>query len=157
MKRITIWSCAVLLALAGIAIAGASVQRWHGYSGHRWGHFRAMAYVAHELNLSDVQRHQIRSLGQAERPAVSGLIQEFAAESKEMDEATANGKFDESTVQQIASRQGTTLSKLLVEKEHFTTRIYTSVLSPEQRTKADKLQSRWHEHLDHFGGGLEWQ
>jgi Spy/CpxP family protein refolding chaperone len=157
MKRIAIWSCAVLLAVAGIAIARASVQGWHGYYGHRWGHFGAMGYVAHELDLSNAQRQQIRSLWEAERPAVSGLIHEFSAESKEMDQATANGNFNESTVQEIASRQGTTLSKLLVEKEHFTTKIYTSVLSPEQRTKADKLQSRWHEHLDHIGGGMEWR
>ena len=143
--------------VAGIAIASASVQGWHGCSGHRWGHFGAMGYVAHELNLSDAQQQQIRSLWQAERPAASGLIQEFAAENTEMDQATANGNFDESRVQEIASRQSTTLSKLLVEKEHFTTKIYTSVLSPEQRTKADKLQSRWHERLDHIGGGMEWR
>jgi Spy/CpxP family protein refolding chaperone len=157
MKQIAIWSCAVLLAVAGIGIARASVQGWRGYHGHRWDHFGAMGYVAHQLNLSNAQRQQIRSLWQAERPAVSGLIQEFAAESKEMDQATANGKLDESTVQEIASRQGTTLSKLLVEKEHFTAKIYTSVLSPEQRTKADKLQSRWHERLDHIDGGMEWR
>lgn len=158
MKRIVIWSClAVLLAVAGVAIAGANVRGWQGCSGHRWGHSGAMGYVAHELNLSDAQQQQIRSLWQAERPAVSGLIQEFAAESREMDQATANGNFDESRVQEIAARQGTTVSKLLVEKEHFTTKVYTSVLSPEQRTKADKLQSRWHERLDHIGGGMEWR
>jgi Spy/CpxP family protein refolding chaperone len=116
-----------------------------------------MGYVVHELNLSNAQQRQIRSLWQAERPAVSGLIQEFAAENREMDQATANGKSNESRVQEIAARQGTTLSKLLVEKEHFTTKIYASVLSPEQRTKADKLQSRWHERLDHIGGGMEWR
>ena len=157
MKQIAIWSCAVLLAVAGIAIARASVQGWEGYSGHRWGRFGAMGYVAHEVNLSNAQRQQIRSLWQTERPTVSGLVQEFAAESKEMDRATANGKFDESSVQEIASRQGATLSKLLVEKEHFTTRIYASVLNPDQRTKADKMQSRWHDRLDHFGGGMEWR
>jgi Spy/CpxP family protein refolding chaperone len=157
MKQIAIWSCAVLLAVAGIAIAGASVPGWHGYSGQRWGHFGAMGYVAHELNLSNGQRQQVRSLWQAERPAVSGLIQEFAAESKEMDRATANGNFDESKVQEIASRQGATLSKLLVEKEHFTTKVYVSVLNPDQRIKADKMQSRWHDRLDHIGGGMEWR
>jgi Spy/CpxP family protein refolding chaperone len=157
MKQIAIWSVAILLAVSGVAIARANVQGWQGYSGRRWGHFGAMGYVAHELNLSTAQRQQIRSLWQAERPAVSGLIHEFAAESKEMDQATSHGNFDESRVQEIASRQGTTLSKLLVEKEHFTTKVYTSVLSPEQRTKADKLQSRWHERLDHIGGGMEWR
>ena len=158
MKRVLIWSCvAVLLAVAGVAIAVANVRGLKGCSGHRWGHFGAMGYVVHELNLSDAQRQQIRSLWQAERPAVSGLIQELATERREMDQVTANGKFDQSRVQEIAARQGTTLSMLLVEKEHFTTKVYTSVLTPEQQTKADKLQSRWHERFDHIGGGMEWR
>jgi Spy/CpxP family protein refolding chaperone len=158
MKRIAIWSCVgVLLAAAGIAVARANVGGWQEYPGHRWGHFGRMGYVVHELNLSNAQQQQIRSLWQAERPAVSGLIQEFSAESKEMDQATANGNLDESRVQEIAARQGTTVSRLLVEKEHFTAKVYASVLSPEQRTKADKLQSRWHERLGHIGGGMEWR
>lgn len=158
MKRIAIWSCVGVLMLAAfVAIARASVEGWQGYSGHRWGHFGPLGYVVHELNLSDAQQKQIRSLWQVERPTVSGLVQEFAAESKEMDQATAGGSFNESRVQEIAARQGTTLSKLLVEKEHFTTEVYTSVLSAEQRTKADKLQSRWHERLGHLGGGMEWR
>lgn len=156
MKRIAIWSCvAVLLAVTGVAVAWANVRGWRGCSGHRWGHFGAMGYVAHELNLSDVQKQKIRSMWQAERPAVSGLVQEFAVESDEMDRASANGNSDESKIQEIAARQGITLSKLLVEKEHFKTRIYASVLTPEQQTKADKLQSQWHEHLNHIGKGME--
>ena len=153
-----IWSClALLLAVAGVAIAVANVRGLQACSGHRWGHFGAMGYVARELNLSGAQRQQIRTLWQAERPAVSGLIQELAAERREMDQATANGNFDQSRVQEIAARQGTTLSKLLVEKEHFTAKVYTSVLTPEQRTKAGELQSRWHERFDHIGGGMEWR
>ncbi len=156
MKRIAIWSCvALLLGATGVAVARANVGGWHGFAGHRWGRFGAMGFVAHELNLSNVQKQQIRSMWQAERPAVSGLVQEFSAESKAMDQATANGNLDESKVQEIAARQGVTLSKLLVEKEHFKTRVYASVLNPEQRTKADKLQSQWHERLDHIGKVME--
>jgi Spy/CpxP family protein refolding chaperone len=114
-----------------------------------------MGYVAHELNLSNEQEQQIRSMWQAERPAVSGLLQQFSAESKEMDQATAEGNLDESKMQEIATRQGATLAKLFVEKEHFKAKIYTTVLNPEQRTKADKLQSRWQERLDHIGKGME--
>ena len=155
MKRIAIWSCvAVLLGLTGVAVALANARGWRGCAGHRWGHFGPMSYVAHELNLSDVQEQQIRSMWQAESPTVSVLVQEFSAESKEMDQASANGNSDESKVQEIAARQGVTLSKLLVEKEHFQTKVYASVLNPEQRSKADKLQSQWHEHLDHIGKGM---
>ena len=156
MKQIAIWSCvAVLLGATGVAVARANVRGWHGCSGHHWGRFGAMGYVAHELDLSNAQKQQIRSMWQTERPAVSGLVQEFSAECDEVDRARANGDLDESKVQKIATRQGVTLSKLLVEKEHFKAKIYASVLNPEQRIKADKLQSQWHERLDNIGKGME--
>jgi Spy/CpxP family protein refolding chaperone len=110
-----------------------------------------MGYVAHELKLSDTQRQQVESMWQTEKPAISGLVHELAAESKEMDAVTAQGNLDEAKVQEIAGRQGATVAKLSVEKEHFKSKIYATVLSPEQRTKADELQSRWHERLDHMG------
>ena len=155
MKRIVIWSCAALLVVvAGVAIARADVRGWHGCIGHKWGHhFGPMGFVAHELKLDDAQRKQIQSMWQTEKPAVHGLVHELAAESKEMDAATAKGNLDESKVQEIAARQGTTIAKLLVEKEHFKSKIYATVLNPEQRTKADELQARWHERMDHIGNG----
>lgn len=156
MRRIAIWSCAaILLAVAGVAIARANAWGWNGCSGHRWGRFGAMGYVAHELNLSNEQKQQVRSMWQTERPTVSGLVQEFAAESNEMDQATAKGNLDESKVQEIATRQGATLEKLLVEKQRFETKIYTTVLNPEQRTKADALHARLHERLDRIGKWME--
>ena len=153
MKRIIIWSCAALLVVvAGVVIARADAWGWHGCSGHRWGHhFGPMGYVAHELKLSDTQRQQVESMWQTEKPAISGLVHELAAESKEMDVATAQGNLDEAKVQEIAGRQGATVAKLSVEKEHFKSKIYATVLNPEQRIKADELQSRWHERLDHMG------
>jgi Spy/CpxP family protein refolding chaperone len=153
MKRIVIWSCvAVLVVIAGVAIAGAAVRGRHGCFGHRWGaHFGPMGYVAHELKLNDAQREQIRSMWQTEKPAISELVHELAAEGKEMDAATAKGNLDEGKVQEIATRQGATIAKLLVEKEHFKSKVYTTVLTPEQRDKADELQARWHERLDQLG------
>jgi Spy/CpxP family protein refolding chaperone len=155
MKRIAIWSCVALVAVvAGVAIARADVRGRHGCFGHRWGaHFGPMGYVAHELKLSDPQREQIRSMWQTEKPTITGFVHELADESKEMDAATAKGNVDEGKVQEIATRQGVTIAKLLVEKEHFKSKIYTTVLNPEQRTKADELQARWHDRMDHIGNG----
>jgi Spy/CpxP family protein refolding chaperone len=156
MRKIAIWSCAaVLLAVAGVAIAGARAGGWNRCPGNRWCHFGAMGYLAHELSLRPTQKQQIRSMWQAERPTISGLLQEFAAESKEMDQATAKGNLDVSKVQEIATRQGATVAKLSVEKEHFKAKIYTTVLDPEQRAKADALQSRLHERFDHISRAME--
>ena len=156
-KRIAIWSSVIVLVIAsGVAIARADARGWHGCFGHRWGApFGPMGFISHELSLNDTQRQQIQSMWQTEKPAISGLVHELAAEGKEMDEATAKGNLDEGKVQEIASRQGETIAKLLVEKEHFKSKIYTTVLTPEQRTKADELQSRWHDRLDHMSDKLQ--
>ncbi len=72
-----------------------------------------------------------------------------------MDSVTAQGSLDESKVQTIAARQGETIAKLLVEKERLKSKIYATVLNPEQRTKADQLQKRWHSRLDHVATRIE--
>jgi Spy/CpxP family protein refolding chaperone len=151
MKRFLIYSStALLLVLVGLAIARADAPRWH-----RWRHHTPLGYVAHELKLNDAQRSQIKSIWQAERPTLSSLVREFAAENKEMDAATVQGNLDESKVQEIASRQGATVAKLLVEKERLKSKIYTAVLTPEQRTKADQLEGRWHSRLDRIADRIE--
>ena len=113
-----------------------------------------LGYVAHELNLSDAQKSQIKSMWEAERPTVASLVQELASEGKEMDSATAQGNLDDSKVQAIAARQGETIAKLLVEKERLKSKVYTTVLNPEQRTKADELQKKWHSRLDHVASRI---
>jgi Spy/CpxP family protein refolding chaperone len=153
MKRVAIWSCvALVVVVAGVVIARADMRGRGGCFGHRWGaHFGPVGYVAHELKLSDPQREQIRSMWLTEKPTITGLVHEFATESKEMDAATAQSNVNESKVHEIAARQDATVAKLLVEKEHFKAQIYMKVLNPEQRTKADELQSRWYEHLGNIG------
>ena len=57
-------------------------------------------------------------------------------------------------MQAVATRQGETIAKLLVEKERFKAKVYTDVLNPEQRTKADELQQKWHSRLDHLAARI---
>jgi Spy/CpxP family protein refolding chaperone len=162
MKRYMIWSTVALLLVAiGVIVARANGSGRHGWGGRGWSHHGPLGYVAHELSLSDAQKSQIKSMWEAERPTVASLVQELASEGKEMDTVTAQGNLDESKVQAIASRQGETIAKLLVEKERLKSKVYTTVLNPEQRTKADELQKRWHSRLAHVAarissGDTEW-
>jgi Spy/CpxP family protein refolding chaperone len=155
MKRFMIWSgVALLLVAIGIIVARADGSKRYEWGGRGWGHHGPLGYVAHELNLSDAQKSQIKSMWDAERPTVASLVQELASEGKEMDSVTAQGSLDDTKVQAIAARQGETIAKLLVEKERMKSKIYTSVLNPEQRTKADELQKRWHSRLDHVAARI---
>jgi Spy/CpxP family protein refolding chaperone len=160
MNRKVIWSIvgSVIVALAlfaAITVSAAEERGWGRWSGHRWGHFGPGEYVAHELKLNDAQREQIKTIWQAERPTVAKLVREVGAEVTEMNAATSQGNLDESKVDEIAARQGASIAKLLVEKERLKSKIYTSVLNPEQRTKADELQRHWHERLDRIADRLE--
>jgi Spy/CpxP family protein refolding chaperone len=149
MKQRLVWLGAILM-IVGLGVVFA---RAYSPMGHRWyrGGFR---HIARELNLSRTQRSQIESIWEAEKPTVAALAGEFAGEDKEMASLTAQGTFDEGKVQAIADRQGTTLAKFLVEKEKMKSKIYATVLTPEQRAKADKLQERWHSRLDGLAGRL---
>lgn len=156
MKRFVIWSSvALLLVGVGIIVARADGPGRHGWGSPGWAHVGPLGYVAHELKLSEAQKTQIKSMWEAERPTVASLIQELASEGKDMDSATAQGSLDDSKMQAIAAHQGETIAKLLVEKERFKSRVYTTVLNPEQRTKADELQKTWHSHLDRVASRME--
>ncbi|MCU1320906.1 MAG: hypothetical protein JWM43_555 [Acidobacteriaceae bacterium] len=160
MKRFTIWSgAALLLIVVSIVVARADGPKRYGWSNRGWGHHGPLGYIAHELNLSDAQRSQIKTIWMAEQPTAVSLVQELASESKEMDSTTDQGNLDESKVQAIAARQGETIAKLLVEKERLKSKVYATVLNPAQRIKANELQKTWHLRLDRFGarvggGGL---
>ena len=156
MKRTVIWLCAILVVLVtGIGVIAAETRGWHGWRGHRFAGFGPAAYVVYKLDLNTSQRQAIKSIWQVERPTVARLVHELAAESRELNTARAEGKLDDATVQGIVSRQGATIAKLALEKERLVAKIYSSVLDPEQRKRADELQQRWQEKLDHIANRLE--
>jgi len=154
MKRVVVWSSLVFLMLLGIfGISRADSWRHHGWGGREWAFHGPLGYVGHELHLTDTQRTQIKTLWQSERPTVAALVKELASVSREMDAATTRGA-DDAQIQSIASRQGATIARLLLEKQHFKSRVYSEILTPEQRSKADELEKKWSEHLDRFADRL---
>ena len=156
MKRVIVWSSVgFLLAAIGILVVRADGPMHRGWGPRGWGNHRALGYLAHELKLSDAQKSQVESMWKTERPTIASLVHELASENNEMDAATAKGNIDEVKLQAIASRQGDTIAKLLVEKERFEAKVYTAVLNPEQRMRADELQKTWHSRLDHIATRIE--
>jgi Spy/CpxP family protein refolding chaperone len=151
MKQRLVW-LGVVLVIVGLGVVFA---RAYSPMGHRWYRGGPLRHIARELDLSRTQKSQIKSIWQAEKPAVAALAGEFAGEDKEMDSVSMQGSFDEGKVQAIADRQGTTLAKFLVEKEKLKFKIYSTVLTPEQRAKADKLQEQWHSRLDKMSERLK--
>jgi Spy/CpxP family protein refolding chaperone len=138
------------LIVVGITAAWTQTRSWRGGHGPIWFHHGPMGYVARELDLSDTQKSQIKTIWEGERPNISELVREFASEQKGMDALPLqDGAADEGRMQDITARQGATLAKLLAQKEKITGKIYSQVLNPAQRIKADELRKRWNSHLEH--------
>jgi|GEM_PF-1185145 len=149
MKRIVIWAtAAVVLVLIAVVVVRADARRSNGWCGHRWHHPGPGSYFAHALNLNRAQKAKIQTIWEAERPIISAGLHEFLAEDKEMNAIAVQGSSDQSKVQEIADREATTIAKLLVEKVRVQSKIYSTVLTAEQRAKADELQSKWESRLD---------
>jgi len=92
-----------------------------------------------------------------ERPTVTALLKDITSGAHQLADATTGGKFDEGKVQAIAAAEGNTFAKLLMEKERFIARVYTTVLNEEQRQSADRLQQRWLDRMDHAVARLDKQ
>lgn len=148
MKRIAYISAIVaVVLLAAIVIVRAETREQTGWHGHRWGHFGPAGIVIHELDLSDAQRAQIKTLWQAERPTAAAHLKELLQEEKEMNHLSNSDSPDPAQVQQIADREGATIAALLLQKDKFFSTIYKTVLTPNQRTKADALRGKMEQHL----------
>jgi Spy/CpxP family protein refolding chaperone len=138
------------LIVVSITVAWTQTRTWGGGHGPFWFHHGPMGFVGHELDLSDTQKSRIKTIWQGERPNIAVLVREFASEQKEMDAISfQDGAADEGRMHDISAREGATLAKLFEEKEKLTGKIYSQVLNPAQRKKADELRKGWSSRLEH--------
>jgi Spy/CpxP family protein refolding chaperone len=145
------------IALALVIAAGGVTAVWaHARAGSAQGMMfgRHMGWIAWKLNLSDTQRTQIRSIIQAERPNFAPLVKQLAADHQQMLVATRGGNFDEAQVHTLANQQAQTLAELMVIRERVIAKAYNTVLTPDQKTKADALRQHM---LDRISQKLEEQ
>jgi len=118
------------------------------WQGHRHGH---MGYLAKQLNLTDAQKAQIKTMMQAQRTTMRPLMQQMAQNRVAMLNATAGGAFDQAKVQALATQQAQLRAQLDVQKASLHSQIYNQVLTADQKAKADELRqnqiARINQHL----------
>jgi Spy/CpxP family protein refolding chaperone len=139
----------ILISLTTMILGTA----FHGvvrYRMHRPFVERVVGRMSRDLDLSDAQRAQVKAILESERASVAPLLNDAARNRQELRESTAGGKFDETQVRTLASRQAESMTEMIVARERVKARIYNEVLTPEQRAKADQLFAR----LDGFRFGF---
>ncbi len=104
-------------------------------------------HIARELNLTEAQKTQVKTLFEAAQNTFEPLHQKMDEVHKQLESATENGQFDEAQVRALASQQAQLMAEMIVEHERLKSKIF-SFLTPEQRTKATEMLKH---HSDHFG------
>jgi protein CpxP len=144
----------IAAALLAVVLCGAAVFAYAqqndeaagaGWGGHRHGR---MERIAKELNLTDAQKAQIKTMMQAQRTTLRPLMQQMATNRKAMLTATSNGTFNQAQVQTVANQQAQLMAQLTVQRESLKHDIYTQVLTPDQRAKADQMRAKQLERID---------
>jgi periplasmic protein CpxP/Spy len=136
----------VAVALLALVLCGTAMLSYaqqsdesgaSAWSGHRRGH---MGYLAKELNLTDAQKQQIKTIMQTQRTTMRPLMLQMAENRAAMITATANGAFDQAKVQALANQRSQIMAQLMVQKALVHSQIYNQVLTADQKAKADQMR-----------------
>jgi len=155
----------VVVSLMALVLGGATMiayaQGPEGGPHHGWGGPGpgGMGFIAGELNLTDAQKAQVKTIMQANRASMKPLMQQIEQNRAAMLAATANGAYDQAKITALANQQAQLQAAMTVQHEAIQHQIYTTVLTADQQAKAEQLRtqqiSRITEHLQKMASGTE--
>jgi len=139
---------ALLVGIATAAVVWAQTPgTWSG-KGHSFGfrRFIALNHIGRQLNLTAQQKQQIKDIVKGRRDDIKALVDERFAARKALRQAIAGGNDDAiaAAVNQVSAVElkGARLRAQLRAK------IFSDVLQPDQRSKADDLLARFEQRAD---------
>ena len=123
------------------------------------GHGHGFEFMARELNLTDGQKNQVKTIMQANKASMKTVVQQMAQNRAAMLAATANGAYDPVKIQSLATQQAQLEATMIVNRESIRHQIYTQVLTADQQAKAEQLRTqeinRINEHIQKMANGTE--
>jgi len=94
--------------------------------------------IMEELNLSDDQKEQIRSIFEAERSNIQPLFEELRAGRDRFRSLNRDGEYNEDQVRDLAAKQASIIAEMMVTRQRIKSRI-SAILTPDQRGEAEKM------------------
>ncbi|HEV2827992.1 MAG TPA: Spy/CpxP family protein refolding chaperone [Pyrinomonadaceae bacterium] len=98
-------------------------------------------HLSRELNLTDAQKEQAKALFEAQRGIEEERHAKLEAIHKQIEEATANGQFDEATVRPLASQQAQLMTEEMIDHLRLHSKLF-ALLTTEQKAKASEMMKR---------------
>lgn len=154
----------VVVSVVGLLVCGAAMVAYAQgpESGpHKaWGgHGHGMGMMLHELNLTDAQKEQVKTIMKANHASMKTVMQQMEQNRAALLAATANGAYDAAKIQALANQQAQLQAAMIVNHEAIQHQIYTTVLSSEQQAKAEQLRTdaitRINDHMKKMANGTD--
>jgi len=146
---------AALVANAQDAAATPAPHKAWGGPGH--GH-PGMAFL-HQLNLTDAQKEQVKTIMKANHASMKTVMVQMAQNRAALLAATANGAYDAAKIQALAAQQAQLQAAMIVNREAVQHQIYTQVLTSDQKAQAEQLRTqrinRINEHIQKMSNGTD--
>jgi Spy/CpxP family protein refolding chaperone len=136
-KKFFIVTAILLAVAAGLATSVFAQGPGHGF-GHKHGGM--LRHMTQQLNLTEAQQTQIKTIMADSRTRTKPLMQQLR-QNRQAADTNMNGTFDEAQARTFANKQSQIMSNLIVEKQRTKSQIY-SVLTPDQRQKALQLMQQ---------------
>ena len=138
--KLMVVAAVMALLLCGVAMVANAQDGPEGH--HGWGGPGAhMAFLGRELNLTDAQKAQVKTIMQANHANMKTVMQQMGENRKALLTATANGAFDPAKIQALANQRAQLEAAMTVQHEALKHQIYTEVLTSEQQAKAEQLRT----------------
>ena len=150
--RLLIAAMAVLL---GSAIARSQTadapppQPMHGHHAGMEGH--GMGFFAKQLNLTDEQKTQMKTIMESAHTTMKPLRQQSHQIDQQLHQyAMSTGKYDETSVQGLANQKAQIDAQLTVAQTKIHNQLF-QLLTPDQQTKAKEMvanhEARMQKHM----------
>ena len=127
---------ATVLALAQGHMGGGGGERMRGPNPEQM-----IEHMSQVLGLTDAQKTQAKAIFEAQRPIEEERHTKLEAIHKQIEDATANGQFDEAVVRPLANQEAQLKADEMVDHMRLHSKLF-SLLTAEQKTKATEMMKQ---------------
>lgn len=138
MKRLAALAAAAALMSGPLLAQGGGMARRRAAQGMAQRQANRAERLAAFLDLTDAQKAEIKALREKAREAAKPIVQQMAANRKEIRSAVESGAAA-AVLQKLAAAQGALQGQLMAIRLSTQVKV-RAVLTPEQRDKLEKLR-----------------
>jgi periplasmic protein CpxP/Spy len=155
--KLMVVASVMALLLCGAAMI-AYAQGPAGGPHKRWGG-PGEGLMLRELNLTDAQKAQVKTIMQANHASMKTVMQQMEQNRAALLAATANGAYDAAKIQTLANQQAQLRAAMTANREAVQHQIYTQVLTADQQAQVEQNRTqaiaRINQHLQKMANGTD--